>query len=40
MKFFLALSYKQRYMYEILVNRLIKLAQEKVCLIGELTVSC
>ena len=30
-------SYKQKYVYEVLVNRLVKLAQEKVWL-GELTV--
>ena len=30
-------SYKRKYMHELLVNRLIKLAQEKMCL-GELTV--
>ena len=30
-------SYKRKYVYEILVNRLVKLAHEKVCL-GELTV--
>ena len=31
------LSYRQKYKHEVLVNRLINLAQEKVCL-GELTV--
>ena len=30
-------SYKQKYVHEVLVNRLVKLAQEKVCL-GELTI--
>ena len=32
-----AVSYKQKYVYEVLVNCLFKLAQEKVCL-GELTI--
>ena len=34
-------SYKQKYVHEVLVNRLFKLAQEKVCIItrlGELTI--
>ena len=31
-------SYKQKYVHEVLVNRLVKIAQEKVWL-GELTVS-
>ena len=33
----IAVSYKRKYLHEVLVNRLVKLAQEKVWL-GELTI--